>query len=587
MENQVEEIKRRLDIVEFIGSFITLKKTGRNFKAVCPFHQEKTPSFVVSPDRQIWHCFGACQDGGDVIRFLMKWENISFYEALKELATRVGIKLKRLAGEDLAWKNKERLLGLNFLSCEFFEHILHKSPYGSRALSYLSDRQINEKIIKKFHLGYSPDSWDSLLRFLKKKKYELEEMLAAGLLVKSDHGHYYDRFRGRLIFPIFNPRGEVVGFSGRSLDQQDKSAKYINTPETSLYHKRETLFGINMAKDAIKKEGNVFLVEGEFDMISPYQHGIENFVAIKGSAVTHEQLMLLKRYTGRVTLALDMDPAGLEAMRRGIDEAEGLDFDLGVVVFDFGKDPDEAINKDLEKFKKTISRPTPIYDFLIDLAQKKYPGNDAFSKKMVAQEVAPLIGRIKNPIIQSHYIKKISSILDVSEGSVSLLIRRIGQKAKTKFFIKTKNEKTQSVDRELLIEKYLLSIIFQSENPHSIAKSIFNDLALDELILPSYQKIVNVLFDYEKLAKKFDLKEFVGKLSPALIAVFDEIYLFASGQVEFETENIKKLSLETKRLSLKRRITSLVNRSGENNEREETKELCRRLNEVEKTLSSL
>lgn len=309
MENQIEEIKSKVDIVEFIGGFITLKKAGRNFKAICPFHQEKSPSFVISPDRGIWHCFGACGEGGDVIKFLMKWENITFIESLKELAKKTGVKLtlNKISFEDKIWEKKERYLGMNQLASEFFHYILNKSDFGKKAREYLKSRLLNQAIIDKFELGYSPSSWDSLKLFLKKKKYEEEEMSENGLLVKSERGTYYDRFRGRLMFPLKDSRNNVLGFSGRILEGSEKEAKYVNTPETPIYHKRECLFGINLALEEIKKQKNVFIVEGELDMITPYQHGYSNFVAIKGTALTIEQLKLLKRYTDKLTLMMDAD----------------------------------------------------------------------------------------------------------------------------------------------------------------------------------------------------------------------------------------------------------------------------------------
>ncbi len=583
MENSVEEVKRRLDIVEYIGSFITLKKAGRNFKAICPFHQEKTPSFVISPDRQIWHCFGACQEGGDAIKFLMKWENITFYEALKELADKFGVKLSHITYEDSAWKKRERLLGINLLAAEFFDYVLRKTRFGNEAQEYLKNRLIDEKIAKKFQLGYAPASWDSLLKFLKKKHYEANEIFATGLLVKDQRGTFYDRFRGRLMFPLIDARNNILGFSGRSLDQKEKSAKYINTPETSLYHKRETLFGINTAKESIKKAENVFLVEGEFDVISPYQNGIENIVAIKGSAVTREQLMLLKRYTGKITLTLDSDVAGEEAMKRGIEEAENLDFDLKVVLLDFAKDPDEAVQKDSSRFKKLLNVPIPIYDFIIDLARKKYPGDDPFNKKRVGEESVEFIEKIRNPIVQSHYVKKLAGLLNVSESSIEALIRKTRQKIKQRAqpFKKINIEKKEP--REILIQKHILSMLFQSDNSYELANKIFANLNQSDFSIPSYQKIVDLFLS----EKKFDPQKFVQKLPAELIPVFDEIYLFSSSDLAFENENLDKLILELRRYSFKRQIAKIAKEMIIEENKEKLKELSRRLNEVEKMLTPL
>src|SRR3990167_2175361 len=385
MESAIQEIKNKIDIVSFIGSFISIKKTGRNFKALCPFHQEKTPSFVISSDRQLWHCFGACQEGGDAIKFLMKWENITFIEALRELADKYGVPLKQVHYEDQEWKKKEKIMNINKLSTDYYEYLLQKTAYGKNAREYLKKRGLNKEVIGTFHLGYAPSSWNSLLKFLQ-KKFSIMDILASGLIIKSERGTLYDRFRGRLIFPIKDTRGNVIGFSGRVLDSKAKEAKYINTPETLLYHKRETLYGIDLAKDMIKKQNNAYIVEGEFDVISPFQIGIGNAVAIKGSALTREQLMLLKRYTSKITLALDSDAAGEEAMKKGIEEAEDQEFDVEVAVFDGAKDPDEAARKDSVSFKKSLKKTIPFYDFIIQILLKKFPQDNPYNKKQIANE---------------------------------------------------------------------------------------------------------------------------------------------------------------------------------------------------------
>lgn len=586
MNSTVDEIKKKIDIVEFIGNFVALKKAGRNFKGICPFHQEKTPSFVVSPDRQIWHCFGSCGDGGDAIKFLMKWENITFFEALKELAEKTGVKLKDVSFEDKMWEKKERLLRANQLAAEYFAYVLAKTDFGKKGLEYLKSRDINIKTIEVFQLGYSPQSWDSLFNFLKKKKFMESELLEAGLLVKNERGSVYDRFRGRLMFPIKDPRGNVIGFSGRSLDDKEKAAKYINSPESPIYHKRESLFGIQTARDAIKKEGNVFIVEGEFDVISPYQHGFENFVAIKGSALTREQLMLLKRYTSRATLALDADSSGEDAAKRGIEEAEKFDMELDILQFNFAKDPDEAVRADLPKFKKELKRHVPIYDFIIEFEQKKYPEEDAFSKKKIGDAVVPFIERITNPIIQSHYIKKLSDILEVSEGSVNELIRKYRQRRKQQSFIKSSYEKKESTDREKNLQTYLLSTVFQNEYPYDMIDAVFKVLAPSDFSYPAYEKLCDELLAYQKKNPKlFKLQDFLKGLSSELRAVFDELYLYSTYKGE-EEENIDKLILEIKKLTLKRKISDLAKKDGDLTKEEEKKvsDLSSALKDVEKKL---
>jgi DNA primase len=588
MDNPVEEIKRRIDIVDFIGSFISLKKTGRNFKALCPFHQEKTPSFIVSPERQIWHCFGACNEGGDVIKFLMKWENITFFEALRELARKTGVQLKKITFEDNVWKKKERYIAMNQLAADFFDYLLHKANYGKKALDYLLSRHIKLPIIKKFQLGYAPSSWDSLYKFLKRKKFEEEEMFENGLLVKGEKGNFYDRFRGRIIFPIRDHRGNIIAFSGRLIDDKQKEAKYINTPETPIYHKRETLFGIDLAKEEIKTNNNVFIVEGEFDVISPHQHGFKNFVAIKGSALTKEQLMLLKRYTNHLTLALDTDLAGQEALIHGLEEAEQLDFEIEVINFDYAKDPDEAIIKDPIKFKKIISQPIPIYDFLIDFFKKRYPDDDPFSKKKLGEAMTPIIAKINNPIVQSHYIKKIASILEVSESVIERLIKKVNQRKKTANFSYHKPKSKLKVPREILIENYILSVILQDKDPYPKLKKFFSIIDVSDFVIPSHQKIFQVLINYSQHYEKFNLEQFIANLPLELKPIFDEIFLFASVEQDLKEDNFEKLVLEMKKLSLKRKIKAilLIKEEVKRNNQDLIK-LTTQLKEVEKKLITL
>lgn len=586
MDNPVEEIKRKIDIVEYIGSFITLKKAGKNFKAVCPFHNEKTPSFIVSPERQIWHCFGACGEGGDIFKFLMKWENITFVEALKELAKKTGVVLKKISFEDKIWKKKERFLNMNFLAAEFFAYLLNNDKYGDKAMSYLKSRGISKSIIKKFQLGYAPQSWDSLRLFLKKKSYSDEEMFENGLLVKGEKSGFYDRFRGRLMFPIKDSRDFIIGFSGRNLDDKDKQAKYINTPETPIYHKRETLYGINLAKETIKKEKNVYIVEGEFDVITPYQFGFTNFVAIKGTALTNEQLLLLKRYSDRITLTLDADFAGIESTRRGIEEAERLDLEVRVARLTIGKDPDESIRKDIKIFKRDISKAISIYDFLIESAQKKYSDETSFSKKKIADEVLPFVEKISNPIVKSHYVKKISNILNVSEKSIESMLFIIKKKRKQQLSFKPKNRLFSKENRQILIERYLLSCLFQEEDGFKISKKIFSVLELNDFIIPAHQKILEIFLSEKKEDNKFNLNKFINRLTPELRQVFDELYLFASIDQPLSEVSLDKLIAEIKRFAIKREIKKILEGDETKEKKQKLTFLSNQLKEVEKTLLS-
>lgn len=581
----VEEIKQRIDIVEFLGGYIALKKAGRNFKAICPFHQEKSPSFVISPDRQIWHCFGACHEGGDIIKFLMKWENITFREAVQELAVKAGVKIEEEGIQDEVWSKKETLLKLNRLATEYFKYLLYDSPVGQKAREYLKKRHISIPIAKKFEIGYAAQSWDLLLRFGKKKKYSEDVLLEAGLVIKSEKGRYYDRFRERLMFPLKDARGNVIGFSGRSLSASEREAKYINSPETTLYHKRECFFGLDLAKDAIKKERNAFLVEGEFDVISPYQHGYENFVAIKGSAITREQLLLLRHYTNRVTLALDGDAAGEDAIKRSIQAAESSDFEMDVVVWEGAKDPDELLQKDPTLFKKLVKNSIPIYDFLMQSAQKRFDLSNPYGKKEYAQEIIAYLLRIQNPIVRAHYIKVMSHQLKLSEEAVGEMFTRSEREERKKRFHVAPRQEVSTVSREETMERYLLSALFQLESAATSKGEIFRILEPEDFLLPSHQKIVKFLV--QDSTQPFIFTEFAKIVPPELQEELNTVYLFASLNDEQGERNILRLGYEIKREALKRKLHALMEEESGSSDSVKLKDIQLLLSQVEKKLNTL
>lgn len=590
IDNPIDEIKRRIDIVDFINSFIPLKKTGRNFKALCPFHQERTPSFIVSPERQIWHCFGACNEGGDVIKFLMKWENITFVEALRELAKKTGVNLSRITLEDQIWKKKERLFSLNQKAADFFHHLLLKTSFGVSAREYLKKRGINLEITEKFMLGYAPQSWQSLFRYLLKRDFSVNEIRDSGLVI-AEGGRIYDRFRGRLIFPIYDIKNQIIGFSGRVLEEEKNEAKYINTPETLLYHKRETLYGIHLAKEAIKKKNEVYLVEGEFDMMTPFIMGLENFVATKGTAVTKEQLMLLKRLTNRINLSLDADLAGVEAMKKTIRESEGLGLELRVILLNFAKDPDEAVRKDFLQFKKIIKKPQPIYDFFIDLAIKNNPEETAFAKKNIVEEVAGIIDDIVNPIVREFYIKKISNLIGLSEKTIDQYFRHKRLEQKQKEIISSSLRKKEIDKREVILEKYLLSQLLQENFSAKLLPEIFSILKEKDFIIPAHGKIFTHYLNYQQEIKKdkeriFKIKSFISKLDQVLVPVFDEIYLYSAYKNE-ENLDLEKVIYEIKKQSLKRQIKELLKEEKKEEDEKKLKELNQLLSEIEKKMIKL
>ena len=550
-----ELIKSKIDIVNFISDYITLKKAGRNYKSVCPFHSEKTPSFVVSPERGSWHCFGACGEGGDAISFLQKWENIEFLEALKILAKKVGVKLTGFTPTDNI-RQKEKLYEINHLACEFFHYLLTKHALGMRAREYLDTRRIKKEIIDTFMLGYAPNSWDSLSKYLQKKGYSPEEISLSGLTIKSDSGRFYDRFRGRVMFTLKDHRGNMIGFSGRKLaESTDNQAKYINSPETPIYHKGSTLYGMDVTKEYIKKSGDAVIVEGEFDFLSSFQSGVVNIVAIKGSALTEDQVLLLKRYTENLILALDSDFAGNEAARRGIEVADNTGLTVKVVKLLYGKDPAECVEKSPHLWKESVEKAVPIYEFVIDTALSKYDKSTANGKKKIGDDVLPLLAKIQNPIIQSHYIKRLTRELEVNEESIEILIRRLAKNT-----CKTLSPEIQVVvhNRGEMIEEYLLSLIIQSKTPKNSMEKAMKILEVDDFHLPPVGKIISLLSGYFIKHDDFDIKKFGSLLDAEVTPIFDKAYLIEldaiiSDDLKYDKELIG-MAKTLKQIALRRKI---------------------------------
>jgi DNA primase len=559
MDNAVDQIKSKLDVVEYIGRFVELKRSGRNFRGLCPFHQEKTPSFFVNPDRQLWRCFGACQTGGDVIAFLMKYENITFYEALKEMAQETGVKLDNTGFEDRAWQQKEKLVTIHNHAMKYYHYLLMSHASGKAARDYLDERGVNDKIRETFQMGYAPASWDSLSLYLKKKGFSLEDQLTAGLVIKSTKGSYYDRFRNRLMFPIIDSRDYVIAFSGRTLNKDTKEAKYINSPETPLYHKRETLFGIHIAKESIRNEKKVMIVEGEFDMISSFMHGIHNVVAVKGSIVTKEQIKLLKKYCDHLILALDSDFSGNETTLRAIKDAEELDMRIDVVTFDFGKDPDEALKNDAIAFKKLLAHPISIYDFVIDTIVKRHNIEDPFEKKKLADEIMPFLISLDNPIIKTHYVKKLATLLSTDERTIEMTLHDylFKQKKKAKRVVK---ETLPEKDKYESMQKILLACVVQNDTPlvmREYVKEIIDDA---DFSIPSYKELFTVIYSLQETTNEEFLKDLINKLQSPLLDVLDTLLLTdISNYIDNKNAtSIKQLCYRMKKLSIKKAMKILT-----------------------------
>jgi len=533
--DQLEEIKSKIDLIELISEYVPLKKTGRNFKANCPFHSEKTPSFIVSPERQIWKCFG-CQKGGDHFRFLMEMETMDFGEALRTLAKRVGVKLRRYQPTE-GEKIKQLLYEINHLTGEFYHFLLVSHPVGKGALDYILGRGISKKSLAQFKLGFTPDRWDSLIKFLvNKKKYRLEDIEKAGLIIKGRKG-FYDRFRARLMFPLKDHRNNVCGFAGRVLDPEVKEAKYVNTPETPVYVKSHLLYGLEETKKNIKKQDEVVLVEGELDLISSYQAGIKNVVAIKGSALTEAQVRLLGRFTKNIVFALDKDLAGDAAARRGIQMADQGGMAIKVVSLKEGKDPDEVAQKNPKLWQKLVKQAVPVYDYFLNFALERFDSRSAEGKRKIGQELVPILAGISDEIVRAHYVQKLSESLGVNEGAVVQQMTKVklGPGVKMDRSIAQTDEKM--TQRESL-EQYLLALALQSGQWQFLAQEPVEDL----IQTSRFKRILKAVGRYLKKTKKkkFESNRLAELLPSELVATFDKLYLLELSDLLKDEEKVQK-----------------------------------------------
>ncbi len=567
MDSQIEEIKNKLNIVDVVGSYVKLSKTGINYRGVCPFHSEKGPSFFVSPARQMWHCFG-CGAGSSIFDFIMKIEGVEFGDALRILAAKAGVELKKENPQIIS--ERKKLYEICDLACSFFEKQLGNSAYGKEAKEYLLKRGIKEETIKKWRLGYSPDTWQGLSDFLVGRGYNREEIVKAGLAVHSDKGNNpYDRFRGRIIFPIFDLNSQVIGFGARIFKDADKqeTAKYINTPQTMLYDKSNVLYGINYAKLAIRKNNQCVLTEGYTDAIMCHQAGFENTVAVSGTALTPRHLNILKRYSDNLLLSFDMDLAGDTATKRGINLAESQGFNIKVInTYSGAKDPAEIILENPENWKKLVENSRTIMDFYFDSAFKKFDKNDPKNKKEIGKIILPAIKRIQNKIEQSHWIQKLVEKLGVSQESIleelSRLERDPAVAGKNIETAEIKKSDFTSEGRKKLLEERIISLVLK--NPGNINLIKESDYCLfceeNKKFLEDLKKVASTVFASDEAGAEDRLKVIFADISQAekYKTTFGLLSLLV--EVEFENDGPEEAELclfQLKRLELKNELGML------------------------------
>jgi len=563
--SQITQVKEANDIVAIIAERLELQRAGANLKALCPFHSEKSPSFFVNEALQRYRCFG-CGESGDVFTFLQKYEGMTFAEALKSLADRAGIKLEEYkpSAQD---EQRERLLAILELSKSFFHFLLTEHKVGLTAREYLKNRGITQESIRVFQIGYVPDGWDHLLKYLHdKKKYSLEDIFLSGMTVKGKANRYYDRFRNRIMFPLTNHRGQVVGFSGRVLDSEVKSAKYINTPETATYHKSELLFGYSQLYQEIRKSEEVIVVEGEMDVISSSQAHINNIVAIKGSALTDEQLQLLRRTVNKVLLSLDMDSAGVEATKRAIGLAQKYDLELRVIQIPSGKDPDELARENPKAWREATKSSISVYEFFLRSALKNFDSQTPEGKSKIIDQLAPIFGNISHLVEQDFYIKKLAELLEVKENVVKADILKFKDKGR---LVNAKDDQKEvkpnqtNKSQQQKLEELLVFLLLRFDNDQVVTKA--QELAQ---LGVSNSGLKVILEKLSKIKEKFDLAKFSQSLPEDLQSLLSEIYLtpeYVSALEEMKIEkewqnsikNLQELNITTKASEITKQLDML------------------------------
>src|SRR6056297_614782 len=408
-----EEVKDRVDIVDVISDYVKLKKSGKNYKGLCPFHQEKTPSFTVNPANQFYHCFG-CGDGGDVFSFLIEIEHITFFESLKMAAERAGMELPNQSDHQKKVANfRDKIFEINMISAKFYNYLLLKHDIGKKALAYLKNRNYSEDDIKKYSLGFAPDKWTALYKFLKNKGYTKDEMVKAGLLVKKNEQKFYDRFRNRIIFPIFNSRSEVLAFGGRIIDDSINQPKYLNSPDTMVYDKSDNLYGLNWAKKYMRKSNNAIIMEGYTDVLTAHMNGIKNAVASLGTSLTEKQAKMLKRYVSKVYIAYDSDTAGAKATLRGLEILKEEGLNVKVIKLPEDTDPDDFIKlRGEKKFLNLKDDSLSLIEFKVDNIISSKNLRNADDRINTTHKIVEVLAQIKDPIEREVYTKEIAKKID-------------------------------------------------------------------------------------------------------------------------------------------------------------------------------
>ena len=506
-ENKIEEIRSASNIVDIISEFINLRKRGKNFIGLCPFHNEKTPSFTVSEEKQIFNCFG-CHSGGNVFKFLMDYEKISFIEAVKSVAERLGIQVEYDDQQSPEKQSElEILYDVNDLAAKYFSNILQTEPEGEIGRKYFHQRKITKQTMRAFGLGYAPSKRDAFIEYAK-NRIDLDKALQLGLVGKGNEGHLFDKFSGRIIFPIYSPNGRVVGFGGRILEKNEYAAKYLNSPESIIYTKGKILYGLSHAKDEIRRLNKVIMVEGYMDLISLFQNGIKNVVAVSGTALTEDQVILLSRFSKNIVLLFDADIAGVKASMRSIEILLRKDFEIKIASLPKGEDPDSYVNQfGKEQFDELIKQAISFHEYQTALYEAEGYFTDSSRSAEAVRNLVKSLSFINDAIKRNFYIKNIAKKYGLREIILEseldkILIKENKQEKSPKDRIQTNKvfpNKEVKITQEVQFLEREVILLFLSENTE-IIKFVFVHMNPEEFVIELNRKIAELV--YEEFNKK-------------------------------------------------------------------------------------
>ena len=522
-ESKIEEIRSTASIVDMISEYVQLRKRGKNYIGLCPFHNEKTPSFTVSDEKQIFHCFG-CHIGGNIFKFLMEYKKISFVEAVQEVAEQLGIPLEyyESVGYEEQQSEQEMLYDINTEAAKYFLNNLLNDDEAENARAYLQKRNLKQQTIRSFGLGYTLRGWENFVNYAKEKKIDLEKAVTLGLAGRNPEGRYYDRLPGRLIFPIFSPNGRVVAFAGRVLDPNDKGGKYINSPESIIYNKSRVLYGLSFAKDEIRRLNKAIIVEGYMDLISLYQSGVKNVVAVSGTALTDEQVQLLSRYTKDVVLLFDADTAGIKASMRSIEILLKQDMEVKIVSLPQGEDPDSFVNKfGKDKFEDLLKKAENFIEFQTRYYESQGMFNDSHNTAEAIRELVKPLALINDELKRNLLVKSIARKFNLREKLLEAELDKVIKKgisqrpAEIHLAIREKTESTLS--EEIIkqknanpvvynLEKDIIKLLFEGNS--SILNFIHENIKAEDFNIITHRQLLDTVYNELKREDEID----AGKL---------------------------------------------------------------------------